>query len=138
MKCEIHKLNSLTKYKYVVTFAKYQEQWVFCKHKQRDTWEVPGGHIEKGETPLEASRRELFEESGALESKITAICDIWTGDDTSGANGVVFFAEIKRLGDLPESEMEKISFFDWLPESLTYPDIYKKLFKKINDAVNKM
>lgn len=137
MKCEIYKLNSLKDYKYVVTFAKYKDQWVFCKHKKRDTWEVPGGHIEAGESPLEASRRELFEESGALDSDITPVCDYWAGDDTSGANGVVFFADIKRLGDLPESEMESIILFEGLPESLTYPDIYPKLFVKINSTITR-
>lgn len=25
-------------------------KWVFCKHKERETYEVPGGHRESGET----------------------------------------------------------------------------------------
>ena len=37
------------------------------RHRERDTWEMQGGHIEANETPLEAARRELYEESGALE-----------------------------------------------------------------------
>jgi len=28
-------------------------------------WDIPGGHIEKGEIPEEAARRELYEETGA-------------------------------------------------------------------------
>jgi len=38
-------------------------KWILSKHKKRDTWETQGGHIEDGETPLEATKRELFEES---------------------------------------------------------------------------
>ena len=24
-------------------------KWVFCRHKERNTWEIPGGHREMGE-----------------------------------------------------------------------------------------
>jgi len=37
--------------------------------------------------------------------------------------GAVFHAEIEALGQMPESEMEYVRFFDDLPENLTYPTI---------------
>ena len=40
-----------------VIIARTGEKWVFCKHKERDTYEVPGGHREAGETIEEAARR---------------------------------------------------------------------------------
>ena len=39
-------------------------KWVFCKHKERDTYEVPGGHREAGEDILETAKRELQERLG--------------------------------------------------------------------------
>ena len=48
--------------KFAVIISKTNGKWVFCKHKERDTLEVPGGHREKGETILETARRELREE----------------------------------------------------------------------------
>lgn len=33
-------------------------------HKRRNGWEMPGGHIELGETPEQACAREFMEESG--------------------------------------------------------------------------
>ena len=48
---------------YAVIVGKYEGKWVLCQHKKRTTWEVPGGHIEEGETPEEAARREFYEES---------------------------------------------------------------------------
>ena len=50
--------------KFTVILAKYQGSWVFCKHKERDTYEIPGGHREKGEDILCAAKRELMEETG--------------------------------------------------------------------------
>ena len=53
--------------KFAVIIAKADGKWVFCKHKERDTYEVPGGHRETGENILDTAKRELYEETGALE-----------------------------------------------------------------------
>lgn len=44
---------------------------------------------------------------------------------------MVFYSEIKELGDLPEYEMEKVKCFETLPSDLTYKDITPKLFKHL-------
>lgn len=117
--------------KYVVVFSRHQGQWLFSRHKARATWETQGGHIEKGETPLAAARRELYEESGAEECTLRYVCDYWCGDRTSSGVGAVFLAEITRLGTLPESEMAEVRSFPTLPEELTYPDITPYLYQEI-------
>lgn len=33
---------------FAVIVSKSNGKWVFCKHKERNTYEVPGGHREKG------------------------------------------------------------------------------------------
>lgn len=134
MKCTAYEIGTLWDYKYVVTFANYNGKWILCKHKKRDTWETSGGHIEQGESPLEAARRELYEETGSLEFDIEPICDYWASDEphetknVGWANGAVFLALVRSLGNLPESEMERIQLFDELPPNLTYPDITKIVF----------
>lgn len=134
MKCRVYETGFLAEYKYVVVFARHQGQWLFCQHKQRQTWEAPGGHVEAGETPLAAARRELFEETGALEFALEPLCDYWAVDEPhetrhiTWANGMVFLAEIATLGTLPESEMARVQAFAGLPEALTYPDIARMLF----------
>ena len=47
--------------KFAVIISKSIVKWVFCKHKERDTYEVPGGHREDGESILETAKRELQE-----------------------------------------------------------------------------
>lgn len=51
--------------KFAVIISKSNGKWVMCKHKERDTYEVPGGHREDGEDILDTAKRELQEETGA-------------------------------------------------------------------------
>jgi 8-oxo-dGTP diphosphatase len=130
MDCAVYPLNGLKKYKYVVILSRYQGKLLLSRHRERNTWETQGGHIEPGETPAEAARRELFEESGALAFSLTPLCDYHAADEVSHANGMVFAAEVKELGPLPESEMAETALFDQLPENLTYPDITPLLYRR--------
>lgn len=108
----------------------YNGKILLSRHKSRSTWETQGGHIEENETPLEAAKRELFEESGAMDYSMAPVCDYWSGteDMSHGANGMVFKALINRLGKIPESEMAEVRQFDALPDNLTYPAITPVLF----------
>jgi 8-oxo-dGTP diphosphatase len=54
-------------FKFAVIVSSYKDKWIFCRHKLRDTWEIPGGHRELGEDIAETARRELYEETGALD-----------------------------------------------------------------------
>ena len=60
--------------KFAVIISKSNGKWVFCKHKERNTYEIPGGHRENGESILDAARRELKEETGAVDFKIKPVC----------------------------------------------------------------
>lgn len=133
MDCKIYSIYELKCYKFVVVLSKYKGKILLSRHKNRNTWETQGGHIEQGETPIEAAKRELFEESGALGFEIKPVCDYWAGDTASnhGANGMVFCAEIYELGTIPESEMAEVKMFDTLPDNLTYPDITPTLFNQL-------
>lgn len=134
MECSIYEIGALEEYRFVVIFARYAGKWIFCKHKERETWETAGGHVEAGETLMEAAKRELYEETGSIGYTIVPICDYracdetWEDKENSCANGRAFLAEVNEVGELPESEMECIRFFDTLPEALTYPDIVRVLY----------
>ena len=130
MWCKIMELNKAEKYVFVVVLSKYKGKLLLSRHKERTTWETQGGHIEKGESPLEAAKRELFEESGAEKFAIRPIFDYEAGDQNGSAAGMVFYAEIESLGDIPQSEMAEVKSFSKLPENLTYSHITSKLFEK--------
>jgi 8-oxo-dGTP diphosphatase len=103
--------------------SKFQDKWVLCLHKKRNTWEVPGGHVEGGEAPLTAAKRELYEETGAVDFDIVPVWDfkLFNDDGTLHNNGRIYFAKIRQFEQLPEvSEMEKVGFFEELPPNVTY------------------
>ena len=128
LQCRIHPFGTLPELKFVVICARFEGKWLMSRHKKRDTWETQGGHIEQGETPEAAARRELYEESGVKYAVLYPLCDYCGYDDYGYANGAVFLADIHHLGDLPESEMQEVRLFAEMPEELTYPDVSPKLY----------
>lgn len=122
--------------KFAVIISQSNGKWVFCKHKERDTYEVPGGHREAGENIVETAKRELQEETGAVKFEIKPICVYSvtgktrvnnTGEETFG---LLCFAEIMEFAKELHSEMEKVVLMDKLPENWTYPLIQPKLIEK--------
>ena len=43
------------KCKFAVIVSRYNGQWVFCRHKDRTTYECPGGHREVQEDILDTA-----------------------------------------------------------------------------------
>lgn len=119
--------------KFAVVISKSRGQYVFCKHRERDTWEIPGGHRENGENIIDTAKRELYEETGALKFDIEPICVysvMRNNFDGEESFGMLFFADIERFEAELHSEIEKIMITDELPERWTYPDIQPALIKE--------
>jgi 8-oxo-dGTP diphosphatase len=124
------------KLKYVVIATQYKDKWVIVRHRKRMTWEIPAGHIEEFEVADEAAPRELFEETGAKEFKLKPISVYSVNYDGENIGfGKLYYAKVKELGDLPESEIEEIKLVDKLPANLTYPLIQPKLFQKVLNTI---
>ena len=51
--------------------------------------------------------------------------------------GALYYAEITELGPLPNYEMEKIDFFDSLPDNWIYPTAHP-LFNSAQKSVNSL
>ena len=117
---------------YSVITSRYQGKWIFVRHYLRKTFEIPGGHIEKDETSLDAARRELNEETGAISFNLECVCTYSVEQENQTGYGRLYFAEVSEIGPVNDtSEIEEIIFLECLPEMLTYPDIQPHLFDRV-------
>lgn len=117
--------------KFAVIMARYGDGWLFCRHKQRTTWEIPGGHRESGEDIDAAARRELYEETGARSFTLQKIGAYAVCTEDTKTYGMLYYADVRELGELPpEMEIGETAVFRSLPENLTYPLIQPALYEK--------
>ena len=121
---------------FAVIISKSNGKWVFCKHKERDTFEVPGGHRETGEKIEDTAVRELKEETGAVDFNIKPVC-VYSVKGKTRVNenaakesfGMLYAAEIFSFEEI-HSEIEKIVLSDDLISQWTYPLIQPKLISE--------
>jgi 8-oxo-dGTP pyrophosphatase MutT (NUDIX family) len=69
-------------------------------------WDIPGGHVEPDETPLEALAREVYEETGWRVTRIVAELGEWRwrGDDGVERRETDYVVEVK--GDLSAPNLD--------------------------------
>ena len=121
---------------FAVIISKSNGKWVFCKHKERDTFEVPGVHRETGEKIEDTAVRELKEETGAVDFNIKPVC-VYSVKGKTRVNenaakesfGMLYAAEIFSFEEI-HSEIEKIVLSDDLIRQWTYPLIQPKLISE--------
>jgi len=127
-------------FKYAILVARYQDKFVFVRHRERQTLELPAGHREPGEAIQLTAERELREETGAVDFDLQPVFVFRVpAYDAHGARidelaSLVCFAEIRTLGPLdPAFEIAEIHLATDLPEHLTYPEIQPVLFQRVRD-----
>jgi len=121
---------------------------VFSKRNQK--WGFPKGHIENGETEIDAAKREIFEETGVKDVKFTEgfhIEDVYeiegvlpkTKGEKVLKHSIYFLAETENFNFAPtasDDEISEIKFLSFEDALAKLPfenqkEILKKARKKI-------
>ena len=137
MEIEFYDKNTIDNNKllYAIVVSRYKDKWLFVKHKERDTWEIPAGHREINENIFYTAERELYEETGAESFKLEYISDYSLKIKEEKSYAALFYAEIYSLGKLPDFEIGEVKEFDDIPKNLTYANIQPYLFNKVKDEI---
>jgi len=139
---------------YAVAFV--DDLFVMVKNKLRETWEMPGGKVEKGEHEADAVKREFSEETGMRFVPVAK---------TRLSGGVVFFGCAEKMGSWPWPEdvrdkrlsekaelsevpmsrapkladdVSDVSLFDQLPRDISFRrNEYERMLQEARSAVKK-
>ncbi|MDT9682890.1 NUDIX domain-containing protein [Streptomyces sp. TRM76323] len=86
-----------------------------------DCWDIVGGHVEPGESLLEALAREVAEETGWRPRRIRRLLGVttWTGDDGVTRHEADYLVEVDGDLDRPALEWPEHTAHAWFgPEDL--------------------
>ena len=104
---------------YVIAFDD-TGRFLMVRHIDR-AWEMPGGRIEKGESPREAALREFQEETGREVELFERMLEVEGGLVLGGSVG-------KKVGEPRAGEIVDVRLFETLPGELSFPAVeYKKM-----------
>jgi 8-oxo-dGTP diphosphatase len=94
-----------------------------------------GGHIERGENPLSAARREILEETGAVLGPLE-LCGV-VMIDTQATPGICLFVYVGELDSSKPLHSSEEGALEWIPISKVYdlplvedlPDLLPRTFE---------
>ena len=98
-----------------IVIARHGKKYIMVKHSERK-WEFPGGHIEGKETPLQAAKRELKEETGLI-GKNWKDCGIAELDN---GNLALFSCTVSGVPKPETNEIDKARYFTAPPMNLSF------------------
>lgn len=97
----------------VYMIVKVKDKFLFIRRKDPPVWEFPGGQIKFGESPEEAARRELHEETGirAKDFKLFEVTSVIYPNRKTMQVPIFYAAELEKI---PKVKLKEHEDFKWL------------------------
>ncbi len=102
----------------------------------KETWDLPGGYVERGESPAAACRRELREELGLDRAPLELIAVDWAPSDHEG-DKLLFLFDCGSLGvderrmKLDSSELDR---WEWVELRDLDDYVIDRIAKRVRSA----
>jgi 8-oxo-dGTP pyrophosphatase MutT (NUDIX family) len=101
-------------------------------------WDIPGGYVDRGESPAAACEREVREELGLSRSAVRLLVHDWAPSDSEG-DKILYVFDCGQLGEDENRirlESAEISSTAWVPVSELAGYVIPRLIRRLTHAYN--
>lgn len=103
----------------------------------KDTWDIPGGYVERGESPAAACRREVLEELGVDRSPVRLAAVDWAPHEREGDKLLFLFDCGPLLVDGEDVAPDGVELDDmrWVSEGELDQYLVDRLARRVRSAL---
>lgn len=116
-------------------FLDDQDRVLLVRPTYKETWDIPGGHVERGESPAAACRRELKEELGLDRKPRRLLAVDWAPSDSEG-DKLLFLFDCGELGrdriTLDDRELDR---WEWVELARLDHYVIDRIARRIRSTV---